>query len=101
MCNHWAAAASQDCEGLRNMELSPRKCQLGRNPRKIRVNVAVTISLRSQFPLRRSRLRLGRRQRLRVAGGEQIEQLLIDVNIEHHVHAVAVAALGNNDAANV
>src|SRR5437764_1063407 len=47
-------------------------------------------------PLRRSRARLGRfhglDQRARVGGCECVEQVLVDLKIEHHMHAVAIGA---------
>ncbi|MFK4562286.1 hypothetical protein ABIF95_004816 [Bradyrhizobium ottawaense] len=49
-----------------------------------------------QAPLRGRRPRLGRLQRLRqrprICGCQRIEQVLVDVEVEHHVHAVGVAA---------
>ena len=47
-------------------------------------------------PLRGGRARLGRLhgldQRARVGGCERVEQVLVDLKIEHHVHAIAVRA---------
>ena len=58
--------------------------------------IEFVVVAQEQAPLRGGRPRLGRRQRFRqrprIGGSQRIEQMLVDVEIEHHVHAVAVAA---------
>ena len=58
--------------------------------------IELVVIAQEHAPLRRGRARLGRLHRLdqrpRVGGGQRIEQVLVDLEIEHHVHAVAVVA---------
>ena len=58
--------------------------------------IELVVVAQEQAPLRGGGPRLGRLQRLgqrtAVSRGQRVEQVLVDVEIEHHVHAVAVVA---------
>ena len=58
--------------------------------------IELVVIAQEKTPLCCRRARLGRLQRLhqraRIGRGERVKQMLVDLKIEHHVHAVAVVA---------
>ncbi len=58
--------------------------------------IEFVVIAQEQAPLRGGRPRLGRGQRFRqrtgIGRGQRVEQMLVDMKIEHHVHTVAVVA---------
>jgi hypothetical protein len=59
-----------------------------------KIKLVVIAQMQSPLPPSRARLRHLHRlhQRARVAGRQRVEQVLVDLKVEHHVHVVAVLA---------